>query len=88
MDVISRTAFGIQVDSQNDFHNEFVVNAKLMFTQSALLPVVERTLHTFHKHSLSTILSINSPVKILGTGQKCLFLRRPRRISTYNNICC
>ncbi|XP_067687705.1 cytochrome P450 3A13-like [Haliotis asinina] len=45
MDVISRTAFGIQVDSQNDFNNEFVSNAKLMFTQSKprrLLPMIAR----------------------------------------------
>ncbi|XP_046555167.1 cytochrome P450 3A4-like [Haliotis rubra] len=45
MDVIARTAFGIQVDSQNDFNNEFVANAKMMFTQSKprrLLPIVAR----------------------------------------------
>ncbi|XP_046555165.1 cytochrome P450 3A13-like [Haliotis rubra] len=45
MDVISRTAFGITVDSQNDFNNEFVANAKMMFTQSKprrLLPMIAR----------------------------------------------
>ncbi|XP_071101639.1 cytochrome P450 3A5-like [Haliotis cracherodii] len=31
MDVISRTAFGIKVDSQNDFNNPFVDHAKQMF---------------------------------------------------------
>lgn len=45
MDVISRTAFGIKVDSQNDFNNAFVANAKLMFTQTSrgrLLPMLAR----------------------------------------------
>ncbi|XP_046579194.1 cytochrome P450 3A29-like [Haliotis rubra] len=45
MDVISRTAFGIKVDSQNDFNNEFVANAKMMFTQSnqrTLLAILAR----------------------------------------------
>ncbi|XP_046579166.1 cytochrome P450 3A29-like [Haliotis rubra] len=32
VDVISRTAFGIKVDSQNDFSNPFVTNVKQMFT--------------------------------------------------------
>ncbi|XP_071103072.1 cytochrome P450 3A14-like [Haliotis cracherodii] len=34
MDVISRTAFGIKVDSQNEFDNPFVAHAKDMFKQS------------------------------------------------------
>ncbi|XP_067687709.1 cytochrome P450 3A13-like isoform X2 [Haliotis asinina] len=45
MDVISRTAFGIKIDSQNDFNNAFVANAKLMFRQSnprRLLPMLAR----------------------------------------------
>ncbi|XP_046378291.1 cytochrome P450 3A29-like [Haliotis rufescens] len=45
MDVISRTAFGIKVDSQNDFNNPFVAHAKLMFTNSKprrLLPLLAR----------------------------------------------
>ncbi|XP_071101674.1 cytochrome P450 3A29-like [Haliotis cracherodii] len=36
MDVISRTAFGIKVDSQNDFNHPFVVNAKQMFSPTKL----------------------------------------------------
>ncbi|XP_067687704.1 cytochrome P450 3A13-like [Haliotis asinina] len=45
MDVIAQTAFGIKVDSQNDFNNEFVANAKVMFTQSKprrILPMLSR----------------------------------------------
>ncbi|XP_048237551.1 cytochrome P450 3A29-like [Haliotis rufescens] len=34
MDVISRTAFGIKVDSQNEFDNPFVAHAKEMLEQS------------------------------------------------------
>ncbi|XP_067685881.1 cytochrome P450 3A13-like [Haliotis asinina] len=46
MDVISRTAFGIKVDSQNDFSNAFVSNAKEFFRQSKprrLLPMIARS---------------------------------------------
>ncbi|XP_067687703.1 cytochrome P450 3A29-like [Haliotis asinina] len=45
MDVISQTAFGIKVDSQNDFSNVFVANAKSMFVQTKqrrILPAVAR----------------------------------------------
>ncbi|XP_071101675.1 cytochrome P450 3A8-like [Haliotis cracherodii] len=43
MDVITRTAFGIKVDSQNDFNNPFVANAKVILSRSnarGLLPIV------------------------------------------------
>ncbi|XP_067687706.1 cytochrome P450 3A8-like [Haliotis asinina] len=45
MDVISRTAFGIKVDSQNDFNNVFVANVKLIFIQTKqrrILPMIAR----------------------------------------------
>ncbi|XP_067687711.1 cytochrome P450 3A13-like [Haliotis asinina] len=43
MDVISRTAFGVKVDSQNDFDNPFVANAKEIFKHTSarrLLPII------------------------------------------------
>ncbi|XP_046555166.1 cytochrome P450 3A13-like [Haliotis rubra] len=43
MDVISRTAFGVKVDSQNDFHNPFVANAQEIFKHTKerrLLPII------------------------------------------------
>ncbi|XP_067687599.1 cytochrome P450 3A29-like [Haliotis asinina] len=55
VDVISRTAFSVKVDSQNDFSNPFVINVKEMFTppkfiRSILqLNVVLPSLSTFLK---------------------------------------
>ncbi|XP_046579169.1 cytochrome P450 3A29-like [Haliotis rubra] len=40
MDVITQTVFGVKVDSQNDFNNPFVTNAKAIFT----LPKARRIL--------------------------------------------
>ncbi|XP_046378259.2 cytochrome P450 3A13-like [Haliotis rufescens] len=43
IDVISRTAFGIKIDSQNDFDNPFVANAKEIFQHTNMrrvLPII------------------------------------------------
>ncbi|XP_067687897.1 cytochrome P450 3A21-like [Haliotis asinina] len=60
MDVISRTAFGIKVDSQNDFNHPFVFNAKQIFRPTKL-----RTFFAF----LGVLCPAASPLMVkLGMG--------------------
>ncbi|XP_046325528.1 cytochrome P450 3A13-like [Haliotis rufescens] len=69
MDVIAQTAFGIKIDSQNDFNDPFVAHAKMLFAPTKLAQALA---------TLSNVVPILEPIFInLGLG---IF---PRKVVTF-----